>query len=87
MKASTMLGVLGAAAAVAAFAIAAPGRAAEVAPRLAGPAFDTQDNPRPGLEPAVVAGVPAPSTWVLAIGGVLGLGVLLRAGRDGMVAN
>lgn len=86
MKASTMLGVLGAAAAVAAFAIAAPGRAAE-APRLAGPAFDRQDNQRPGLEPAVVAGVPAPSTWALAFGGVLGMGVLLRAGRAGMVAD
>lgn len=84
-----MLGVLGAAAAVAAIAIAAPGRAAEAeaAPRLAGPAFDRQDNPHPGLEPAVVAGAPAPSTWALAIGGVLGLGVLLRAGRDGMGAN
>lgn len=83
MKLGTIIGVLGAAAAVAAIMISAPARAADLEPPRAAIVVEA-----PAAQPAAPSPAPPePSAWLLTLAGLLGLGVVLRAGHAGMTAT
>lgn len=86
MKMGTIAGVLAAAAAVVAILVSAPARAATSAalgdrPDMGAAAYAAK------REPDVGRSAPEPASWLLMLLGIGGLGVMLRAGRDGMSAR
>lgn len=79
MKVGTILGVLAAAAAVVAIAMAAPARASEtgvIAPSSSACAAHCDR----GAKPAAEAGI-EPAAWLLMLTGFVGLGAMWRAAR------